>query len=524
MLSKIETKLTRFTTLTTYIAFFIMAIASIVLIFSLEHYHTLDGPAHFYNANLIQSLLSGDRIIASWFSFNSSIIPNYSSYVVLKFFSSILPPSEAHKTFILAMTLLPPLLFLWLLKTLNFKSLFWALLLFPLSFSSALQYGFFNFSMGLILLLSYLIFLFKKKQFSFLTACLNALFLLALFYTHLYVFVVGLIFFSAFYFQKHILPKLNSKQGVLQFLKQPRLYFAVLSTLPALLLFIAFYKAHPSFDEHYLSFSELSTRLLDFSSIISFHYADESAYTQWIGIIILGFTLVGILLLIRNFSLTSSRIAFLVIALLLVVFYYTMPESVGYASFLSNRHQWYIYFFLLLFVSGVQLPKIVHWTLPVLFIFLHIQLLQIIYKYQQPFQQMITELYVLSEKLPDHSVIYPMNYAQTWESGHASNYLGIERPMVIMDNYETSQSYFPLIWDSLHPIVKLDTVCDENAKTPYYPIAEKNDSIVTPYYMAYSDTKTDWSSVCSIDGTKIEYQSDYVILFSLPQPKALVQY
>ena len=494
-----------------------MAILSIVLVFSLDHYHTLDGPAHLYNADLIQRLLLGDDLVDNWFVINRSVIPNYTSYLIIQFFNSIFSPSLANKVFILVNVLIPPFLFYKLLRVLKFDGLFWALLLFPLSFSNALQNGFYNFSIGVIFFLSYLIFLFKSEKLNNRFFILNTLFLILLFYTHLYVFVLASIVFGVSFFEREILPQLlNRKKGSNQKYIVANVFKAILSLSPGVALFVLFYLKHPSYGEQFLSIAELTRKLIDFSSIISIHHGDESKHTSRIAVIVLLAFVYAVYSYFKSGADSYKSLIFIVLIALLTVFYYSMPDSMGYASFLSNRHQWYLLLFVLIFVSSTAFPKVIKVLLPIVFIYLHFKLLLIIYKYEQPFQRMISELYSVTEVVDEYSVIFPVSYADTWESGHASNYVGALKPLILLDNYEAAQDYFPLMWNTAHPKIDLDTVCSNKNALPKFTLSNNKDSILSPLYLAYSDHKMNWDSLCSLPiNSSIKYRTDYVLLYSI---------
>ena len=41
----------------------------------------------------------------------------------------------------------------------------------------------------------------------------------------------------------------------------------------------------------------------------------------------------------------------------------------------------------------------------------------------------------------------PLNYSDNWLVKHFSNYLGVEKPMIILENYESDKGYFPVNWN-----------------------------------------------------------------------------
>ena len=45
------------------------------------------------------------------------------------------------------------------------------------------------------------------------------------------------------------------------------------------------------------------------------------------------------------------------------------------------------------------------------------------------------------------SLVLPLNFSKNWLAGNYDNYLGIDKPMVILHNYEASTGYFPVHWN-----------------------------------------------------------------------------
>jgi hypothetical protein len=52
-----------------------------------------------------------------------------------------------------------------------------------------------------------------------------------------------------------------------------------------------------------------------------------------------------------------------------------------------------------------------------------------------------------SRFIPENAVVLPLNFSKNWLAGNYDNYLGIDKPMVILHNYEASTGYFPVHWN-----------------------------------------------------------------------------
>ncbi len=52
-----------------------------------------------------------------------------------------------------------------------------------------------------------------------------------------------------------------------------------------------------------------------------------------------------------------------------------------------------------------------------------------------------------AEVIEPNSVVLPLNCSDNWLALHFSNYLGVQKPMLILENYEATNDYFPLLWN-----------------------------------------------------------------------------
>ncbi|MEM0354946.1 MAG: hypothetical protein QXW79_05185 [Thermoplasmata archaeon] len=52
------------------------------------------------------------------------------------------------------------------------------------------------------------------------------------------------------------------------------------------------------------------------------------------------------------------------------------------------------------------------------------------------------------EYISDNSIVLPVNLSDNWLEPHFSNYLGVDKPLIILENYEASVGWFPIKWNS----------------------------------------------------------------------------
>jgi hypothetical protein len=85
-----------------------------------------------------------------------------------------------------------------------------------------------------------------------------------------------------------------------------------------------------------------------------------------------------------------------------------------------------------------------------------------------------------------YSVVLPLDFSpggkdknneligdRNWLFSHASEYLGVTKPLIILDNYEANMGYFPLRWkDNVNPYFHLDKDAGIEAQPPNASIEE----------------------------------------------------
>ena len=53
----------------------------------------------------------------------------------------------------------------------------------------------------------------------------------------------------------------------------------------------------------------------------------------------------------------------------------------------------------------------------------------------------------LAQQIEHNSIVLPLNYSDNPRWIHYSNYLGIDKPIVMLENYECNRGWFPLLWN-----------------------------------------------------------------------------
>lgn len=137
-----------------HLAFWLLLVLHLLPLWSVRYFLTADGPTHLYNAWLWKTmLLQPGHPAHQVLAFNPNPEPNYLSHVLLAGLLTIVPPWLAEKLVVTLYVVGLPLALRYSLRAGRQESAWLAVLGFPFIYSVVLVWGFYNFCLGLVLLL-----------------------------------------------------------------------------------------------------------------------------------------------------------------------------------------------------------------------------------------------------------------------------------------------------------------------------------------------------------------------------------
>ena len=178
-------------------------------------------------------------------------------------------------------------------------------------------------------------------------------------------------------------------------------------------------------------------------------YGKENIFTKWIFYslaILLIFTCVTWVIKKSKVIKTRSLI-WGIMCLVLLIALFLLPDGNASMGFISSRLLFFFFLFLIVFLATQKIPV---WLQIVTFIiinYVNIALIRVYIQASEEPKQISRNICEAAELIEPYSTVYPINESGYWLYGHLSNYLGAEKPMMITENYEASQSYFPLQWN-----------------------------------------------------------------------------
>jgi len=444
-----------------FLFYLVVAIHCLPVLF-LSFFVTHDGPAHVYNSILIRDLLNRENPLASgFFSFRHFPEPNWIGHALMSLFDFVMPAPVAERLLLVIFIFSFPYVFRKLVLFVNPGAGWLTFLVFPFIYSYAFYGGLYNFLLGIpVFLFSVLFFLRKQGKYSrkdFVT-----LFLLSmlLYFSHLVIFGI-FVAFVIIHFVIGLIRQSSIKEK--KFSIDLVSLLPVIALIPGILLGLSFIirKLSLSQPHRVIPFSTLIHDLFVVIPSIALSTKEESKYgimTALVFIFLISTVLV---------DMTRNKMAknggpnrnlygstWLVCCLLMLLCFFVLPDDLATGGVVKVRFGYFFFLFLILWLSSRNISSRTQ------VIAASIVLLTVLVKLGH-FTKISGRLsddavaYVsASEFITPNSIVLPLNYSDNWMHSNLSNYLGTEKHILVLDNYEAGREHFPLQWKpGMNPVL-----------------------------------------------------------------------
>ncbi len=474
--------------------FLLVIVFNMLPVLSVRFFPTLDGPVHLYNSNLITNLLFGNNgNLAHFFTFNNEPVPNWTGHFLLSLFNLFLPAFLAEKMLLILYLTGLPFFFRRLIKTISPENYFLCYLIFPFTYSYLFFQGFYNFSLSIIFLLITLNYWIKHDGHLLSMKRISGLFLLLtlIYFSHIFIFELCLILITLNILVNVISRFINSsesvKEALLALLK--KCCVIILSAFIPMVLSIRYLLSRPFELKTFVDNTQLIAWLKNIRPYVTLDILakqEEEIYTK----ILFYFIVLVFLMAIycRFFKVTfSGKIPFgkrcidtiksrlrisdfwLLSAMLILFLYFILPDTFGSGSYISARLELIFYILLIIWLSVQLLPKWFTLLSVIVVLFCNFNLDKCYMATAQKLNLTAISCYNASGFITPNSIVLPINYSDDWYYCHLSNYLGIDKPMVILENYECGKDYFPLKWNrNSMPLIIAENVMPEQSCCKYW--------------------------------------------------------
>lgn len=482
--------------------FYGLIILNTIPVFCFDFFPTMDGPAHLYNVELIKEIVAGNEFVSSYFELNAIVVPNWLGHGLLLLFSSFLSSNWAEKMMFLTFMIAFPLSFRYFLNKLKitFSGVSEAnlapYLIFPLCYSMPLHYGFFNFCFGLIFLFFALGYFFHSySSMNNKKGAVLGLLVLFTYLSHFFVFGLLLIFILLSYVVMYF--SFKKYTSISEFIRGGFRYIVYFA--PALFLCVSYLTVF-SFGgtSNFLEKPELFSWIFYARPLI---YFEENEFSKIFFLVMVVWTA----LLIYNRQKIAAETAKISVLFLVVIllFYFLLPNETSSAGFISIRLLTLFFLFWIVALSLTKVNRYFGLALILLALFVHVKIMDKFIKNGQEYSDLALEIVAASKAIDRNAIVLSINASNDWMKAHFSNYLAIEKEMVILENYEASNSYFPVRWKMLSVKPSIEQIMDPCLKydsgiSPYLPIYNyifvlKREESMTDCFQFLEDRK--WANI-----------------------------
>jgi len=414
-----------------------------------------------YNSNLIHELLlNPETPLSDFFVFNTVPVPNWIGHFILSIFNFILPAFIAEKALMILYLFFLPWSFRHLTQQYNNSAL--SYLIFPFSYTFLFYLGFYNLSISFILLFGTLA-LWKKHNSNITLKFAIALFVALSLTYFAHAFVYSILLFIIFLTElQNLIGQYSSSKDIRTVIGNNTKKYIVLliAALPSLLLLLQFFNnVHFSDSDSRLPASELIKWIKDVRPLIALNYEGELRFTEIYYHLLIALTTITLFVEIQNnlteyksnllksllrISLLPKNV-FLAGSLLFLILFFTVPNSSS-AGMMSDRLALIFFIFIVVWLATNTYPSWLSKTSIVIILYVNFGL---VFKYTKSAAELSATaeaIYEAQDKIQPYSTVLPIKDTDHWLQLHFSNYLGVDKPMVILENYEASVGWFPLKW------------------------------------------------------------------------------
>jgi hypothetical protein len=435
--------------------FYAVLIVDLVLAVTTKYCPSVDGPAHLYNSTILVNFINNEvPVVNNFYEPGNFFIPNWSGHFILAAMNALFPAWMAEKIVLMLYMAGLALSFRYLLKQLSPANLWLSVLVFPFSYSFLFYMGFYNtcISFAFMFFAQGYWLKFKDKLGLREMITLTALFLLTYYSNVLSFLFLGFSLgtFSFFSFFMKIIKAENFKKSLTDLVR--KIVAIAFISLPGLLLLYLFNNSiqFPQSDTT-IPAKELLDWLWDVRPLIGYDYTQDEVYSRKILYLMLAIIVLNFYLRVKQKradktkDLIMIQDVFLALSFISVALLFLIPDGAN-AGMMSIRYCLLAYMFFIVWVASLSVPTGVSIIGAFLILFLHFNLRSNHFETIRVMNDRAVKINIASNYVKKGALVLPVNLSDSWLEIHFSNYLGIDKPMVILENYEATVGWFPVKW------------------------------------------------------------------------------
>ena len=451
--------------------FTVITIINMLPFVATRFFPSMDGASHLSNSNIISQLVfHNNSLFHQFFMINPEPVPNWTSHLLISIFTLVMPAFLAEKILIIILLTGTPFAFRNLVQTITPKHTLFSFLIFPFTHSMFFFFGFFNFCMAVMLFLITLNYwlMHESKALRAKQTLMMVMLVALTYFSHIVVFGTLLIAIASRIVTGSTLAllcqKTDKKIIVVQFLKKT-LTITLAAIIPIILFVYFFYSRPGTRETTFISRLDLVSYLVTLRPLISFNPIIEGKITVILFYLMSSMVVIGVLAfifrLLQKFSrrgtpengqeiqlLPQANFWWLLVSMIVfLALYFKLPDAYGTASYTNLRIGLVFFLVTILWISTFRIP----WYFGLIAAVAGLYVNTMLIRYYTPSMRDLGKLAVSCNKAADfvapNSLVLPIYCLDNWFTGHFVDYIAVDKPIVMVYNYECQSGYFPVIWN-----------------------------------------------------------------------------
>ncbi|HXP48804.1 MAG TPA: hypothetical protein VN922_02555 [Bacteroidia bacterium] len=478
-----------------------------------------DGPAHLYYSRVMDYMAGGNSFLKQYFVFNHIPVPNLADHYLLALFDLFFTTSVSEKLLLLIYFIGLPLSFRYLVSHYNPSGKALSIFIFPISHCLEFYMGGYNFCLSLTFLLFSFIYYIKNFSSTTIPYTLKK-YIIFLLLTLLCYFTNGLMFFLLAFlislYELHLL-YIQIKNKTLpaspQKLLLRRYLLFILLWIPGTFCMVLFriYVLTQSYNNENFSLADHFERLYNLRPLMVY-VLDELTFTHiMLALIVLSLIIVIYSRIkdknIKGFVFTDI---FMLVWLIMLGCFFFIPNGAMVGG-MTDRFCLYFFFFLVLWIALQKNTFKYSFFITILVVITHLSLF---FTYHYPaildLDKNAVAISDAASFMKPNSVVVPINFSDNWVEMYSCDYLGVDKPLMIVHWYEPDQHWFALNRNPDMPKIEVanDTAWPETRWLHYdKPCPDKN----ADYIFIYGEYKKNMDNYPKMDSAIKKFYSEVFV-------------
>ncbi len=430
-------------------------------ILTCKYFLTVDGPAHVYNSRLLKDWILGEHLdfYQKFYFDHFKPDPNWMDHALLSSLMVVFPSNIAEKILLTVYVLGFGVGILSLIYHINRENIFLVFLGLPFIYHFTFFNGFWNSSLSLVLGIWVIVWWnFHYRKFTASSVITGLVLITPLYFTHLLGLGMALMVMGGTWLMEYVANLQQKNMNARQLLFK-RLMLAVVVALPAVMLVANFiYTKGLNQIQSSVNPKILFDQYVILTGLKSI--GAEPYETVFVKIIAFTFHLLlvwGIIVKVKTRAI-SKYDGFLLAFIIILYFYLNLPEAIVGGSVLIKRVQIVPYVLLIGWLAQFTFPQVIRKGFAILLFIVSVGLVVSRMPAHHRNNQGVKEYLSVLPYIEPESTVLPLSYnhngldedtsvlSKMWLFMHAGDYLGAEKPLVLLSNYEASSGAFPLIY------------------------------------------------------------------------------